>query len=104
MIVGVDRFAQPLHSELDIVRLQMAPALDLGLVSMLRVTREVFRGECSGALRSSLEVSLRIWHAVIFTIQSVMLPEPFSVAPVPPEPAQPASDDPNDGNHHTHHV
>jgi hypothetical protein len=52
----------------------------------------------------SLEVSLRIWHAVIFTIQSVMLPEPFSVTPVPPEPADPACDDPNDGTHHTHHV
>jgi hypothetical protein len=46
---GVGRFAQPLERELDIVRLQMAPAFDLGLVSILRVTLEVFRGECSGA-------------------------------------------------------
>src|SRR5260221_8999470 len=45
MIVGVDRFAEPLHRELDIVRLQMAPALDLGLELVLRVTLEVFRGE-----------------------------------------------------------
>jgi hypothetical protein len=41
MIAGVDRFAQPLQSKLDIVTLQMAPALDLGLVSILRVTLEV---------------------------------------------------------------
>ncbi len=45
MIVGVDRFAQPLQSELDIVRLQMAPALDLGLVSILREALEVIHGE-----------------------------------------------------------
>jgi hypothetical protein len=46
MTVGIDRLTQPL--ELDIVRLQVAPALDLGLVSILRVTLEVFRGEFSG--------------------------------------------------------
>jgi hypothetical protein len=45
MIVGIDRFAQPLQSKLDIVRLQMAPALDLGLISILRVTLEVFSRE-----------------------------------------------------------
>jgi hypothetical protein len=45
MIVGIDRFAQPLQSELDIVRLQMAPSLDLGLVSILREAREIFRRE-----------------------------------------------------------
>ena len=45
MIVSIDRFAQPLDRELDVVRLQMAPAFDLGLVSILRVTLEVFRGE-----------------------------------------------------------
>jgi len=44
-IVGVDRFAQPLHNKFDIVRLQMAPALDLGLISILRVTLEVFSRE-----------------------------------------------------------
>jgi hypothetical protein len=32
-----DRLPQPLHRELDIRRLQMAPAFDLGLVSILRV-------------------------------------------------------------------
>jgi hypothetical protein len=45
VIVGVDRFAQPLHNEFDIVRLQMAPALDLGQVLILREALEVFRGE-----------------------------------------------------------
>jgi hypothetical protein len=45
MIVGIDRFAQPLQSELDIVRLQMAPALDLGLVSIFREALEMFRRE-----------------------------------------------------------
>jgi hypothetical protein len=50
MIVGIDRFAQPLDRELDIVRLQMAPALDLGLVPVLRVTLEVFRGELLSGL------------------------------------------------------
>jgi hypothetical protein len=43
MIFGIDWFAQPLQSELDIVRLQMAPALDLGLVSILREALEIFR-------------------------------------------------------------
>jgi hypothetical protein len=45
MIVGINRFAQPLQSELDIVRLQMAPSLDLGLVSIPRGAREIFRRE-----------------------------------------------------------
>ena len=48
MIVGADRLAQPLHSEFDIVRLQVAPALDLGQVSILREALEIFRGEMSG--------------------------------------------------------
>jgi hypothetical protein len=48
MIAGVDRFAKPLQSELDIVRLQMAPALDLGLISILREALEIFRRELSG--------------------------------------------------------
>ena len=45
MIAGVDRFEQPLQSELDIFRLQMAPALDLDLVSILREALEVVHGE-----------------------------------------------------------
>jgi hypothetical protein len=48
MIFGIDRFAPPLQGELDIVRLQMALALDLGLVSILREALEVFSGELSG--------------------------------------------------------
>jgi hypothetical protein len=34
---SLDRLAQPLHGELDISRLQIAPAFDLGLISILRV-------------------------------------------------------------------
>jgi hypothetical protein len=48
MIAGVDRFAQPLQSELDIIRLQMAPALDLSLISILPEALEIFRSELSG--------------------------------------------------------
>jgi hypothetical protein len=48
MIFGIDWFAQPLQREFDIVRLQMAPALNLGLVSILREALEIFRSELSG--------------------------------------------------------
>jgi hypothetical protein len=48
VIFGIDWFAQLLQSELDIVRLQMAPALDLGLVSILREALKIFRSELSG--------------------------------------------------------
>jgi hypothetical protein len=42
-IVGVDRFPYPFDRELDIVRLQMAPAVNFGQVPIFRVTVEVFR-------------------------------------------------------------
>jgi hypothetical protein len=48
MIAGVDRFAQPLHNEFDIVRLQNAPALNLGLILILWEALEVFHRKLPG--------------------------------------------------------
>src|SRR5207253_3411197 len=47
-----DRLAQPLHGEFDILRLQMAPALDLGLVPPFQKALEIFRSQllCGRAL------------------------------------------------------
>jgi hypothetical protein len=42
---SLDRVAQPLHREFDISRLQIAPAFNLGLISILRVSFEIFLGE-----------------------------------------------------------
>jgi hypothetical protein len=41
----LDRLAQPLHRELIIPRLQMATAFNLGLISMLRVPREILSSD-----------------------------------------------------------
>jgi hypothetical protein len=38
---GLDRLAQPLHRDFDILRLQMAPALELGLVPLVREALEI---------------------------------------------------------------
>jgi hypothetical protein len=46
---GIDRLAQPLHGEFDVLRLQVAPALDLGLVAVLREALKVFRRKLSGS-------------------------------------------------------
>ncbi len=46
--VALARLAQPLHRELDILRLQMAPALDFGLVSIFWEALEIFRGQLFG--------------------------------------------------------
>jgi hypothetical protein len=40
------RLPRPLHRELDIVRLDLAPALDLGLEPVLRVPLEIFFANC----------------------------------------------------------
>jgi len=40
-----DRLAQPLHRELIIPRLQMAPAFDLGLVAVLGIFREIISSD-----------------------------------------------------------
>jgi hypothetical protein len=44
--------SQPSHSEFDVLRLKVAPALDLGLIPLVRKTLEIFRGQlfCGGAL------------------------------------------------------
>jgi hypothetical protein len=34
--IGLYRLAQPLHDEFEVLRLQMAPALELGLVPLVR--------------------------------------------------------------------
>src|ERR1700732_3153423 len=44
---SLDRLTQPLHRELDIRRLQIAPAFDLCLISVFWVTLEIFRGHLS---------------------------------------------------------
>ncbi len=45
---GVDRHAQALHGDFDILRLQVAPALDLGLVAVFREAFEIFRSQLLG--------------------------------------------------------
>ena len=40
-----DRLSQPLHDELNVVGLDFTPGLDLGLVSILWVTLEIFARE-----------------------------------------------------------
>ena len=39
---------QPFHHELDILGLNLSPALDLGVIPVLRVMPEVFPGHLSG--------------------------------------------------------
>ena len=58
-----NRLAQPLHGELDILRLQMAPALDFGLVSILWEALEVFRGQLFGGrpLPGEFFADERVW-------------------------------------------
>src|SRR5258708_12177667 len=43
-----DRIAQPVHGEFVLLRLQVAPALDLGLVAVLGEALEVLTGELAG--------------------------------------------------------
>jgi hypothetical protein len=44
----LDRLPQPLHGELDILRLELAPAIHFSLVAIFRETLEVFRGQTPG--------------------------------------------------------
>src|SRR6266446_10643636 len=48
LAAGFDRLAQPLHREFDILRLQVPPALDLGLVPIFRKALEIFHGQLFG--------------------------------------------------------
>jgi hypothetical protein len=62
----VDGLAEPLHGEFDVVRLEVAPALDFGEVTVLRKSLKVFRGELSGGDPQSGELfaDVRVWgHA-----------------------------------------
>ena len=45
---ALNRLPQPLHGEFDILRLQVPPALDLGLVPIFRKALEIFRGQLFG--------------------------------------------------------
>jgi hypothetical protein len=56
------RLAQAFHRELDIIRLEMAPALDFRLVAVLREPLEVFSGELPGvcAIPSELLAEVRV--------------------------------------------
>jgi len=46
---ALDRLPQPLHSELDIRRLQIAPAFELGLISVFWEAAEILCGQLPGA-------------------------------------------------------
>jgi hypothetical protein len=58
----IDGLAEPLHGEFDVVRLEVAPALDFGEVTVLRKPLKVFRGELSGgdALPGELLADVRV--------------------------------------------
>jgi hypothetical protein len=47
-VTGLDRLPQPLHGEFDILRLQVAPALDFGLVPLFREALEILRSQLPG--------------------------------------------------------
>src|SRR5258705_13519905 len=57
----LDRFAQPLHGELDILGLQFAPALDFGLVAVLREALEIFGGQFPGVCPIPSELRADEW-------------------------------------------
>jgi hypothetical protein len=48
----LDRFAQALRRKLDIIGLEMAPALNVGEVAAFREPSEVFRGSFLAVMRS----------------------------------------------------
>jgi hypothetical protein len=64
----VNGFAEPLHGEFDILRLQMAPALYLGLVPVLGESLEIFLGHLSGGRALPGELLADVWvsgHALL---------------------------------------
>jgi hypothetical protein len=70
----VDGIAQALHGEFDILRLQLAPVLDFGLVALFREALQVFRGKPPGgrALLGELLADERVLkHALLKRDQSV---------------------------------
>jgi len=65
---GVDRLAQPLHDEFEVLRLQMAPALELGLVPLVREALVIFPNCLPGgrALLGELLADEGVsWHRTI---------------------------------------
>ena len=59
---SLDRLAQPLHGEFDVLRLQMAPALDFGLIAVFREAFEIVRSilPCGVALFGELFADKRV--------------------------------------------
>src|SRR5258705_12216898 len=51
----IDGITQALHSELDVIGMEVAPALNLGEVAAFREPLKVFRGELSGGYAQSGE-------------------------------------------------
>jgi hypothetical protein len=56
-VTALNRLAQPLHRKFDILRLQLAPALDLGLVPLFWEALEILRGQLLAAVRSLVNFS-----------------------------------------------
>jgi hypothetical protein len=69
--IRLNRLAEPLHREFDIIGLQMAPALNLGLVPILGEALEVFRRDLfsrdaqSGELLADVRIA-RHWPWSLF--------------------------------------
>src|SRR5258708_7055904 len=62
---GLDRLAQALHYEFDVLRLQMPPAFNLSLVAILREALKVFRSVLAGGValpREFLADERVCWH------------------------------------------
>ena len=60
-VTALNRLAQPLHRKFDILRLQLAPALDLGLVPLFRKALEII--PLLAALPSEFLADERVsWH------------------------------------------
>src|SRR5258707_15442844 len=62
---ALNRLAQPLHGELNILRLKFAPALDFSLEPLFREALEIFRGQlfCGRALPGEFLADKGVsWH------------------------------------------
>jgi hypothetical protein len=55
--IGLPRLAQSLHRELDVLGLDLAPGLDLGGVSIFRVTLKYSRANCRAKDKSRVNFS-----------------------------------------------
>jgi hypothetical protein len=43
-MASLERLSEPLHRKLNVSRLKLSPAFDLGLISILRIALEIFLG------------------------------------------------------------